>query len=234
MSSRSTLYLLGACLLVSRGRTQTQTVNLALWKLRWSRNDIYIYTVYTELQGKMITHWIFLIHVFFSQHFWRFPQFGALTGISPCGSSRRSAKTSSPPSQSLQKQAGWDGKTQLGGKTRVSLGNIQLKELFGWLYMISYSIPQLFKIRFHVTAIFCSNLQTLIFFEEIHSWSRSNRLPLALYHQEDDLDNHAPGRMTAFGVRTPGSKMFIPRKSEPCSQFLEWEQYIKVYESVYI
>jgi len=25
----------------------------------------YIYTVYTELQGKMITHWIFLIHVFF-------------------------------------------------------------------------------------------------------------------------------------------------------------------------
>jgi hypothetical protein len=26
---------------------------------------IYIYTVYTELQGKMITHWIFLIHVFF-------------------------------------------------------------------------------------------------------------------------------------------------------------------------
>ena len=33
----------------------------------------YIYTVYTELQGKMITHWIFLIHVFFPSIFGGFP-----------------------------------------------------------------------------------------------------------------------------------------------------------------
>ena len=194
----------------------------------------YIYTVYTELQGKMITHWIFLIHVFFPSIFGGFPSLAPQVYhpvVHPGGQQRHRHQLPNP-CKNRRDGMGKQWKTQLGGKTRVSLGNIQLKERFGWLYMISYSIPQLF--RFHVTAIFCSNLQTLLFFEEIHSWSRSNRLPLALYHQEDDLDNHAPGRMTAFGVKTPGSKMFIPRKSEPCSQFLEWEQYIKVYESIHI